>query len=277
VTATSRPLITLLTDFGTRDAYVASMKGVILSLNPQAVLVDLSHEVPPQDIRAGAFLLAEAAPCFPRGAIHLAVVDPGVGTSRRALAARCREHYWVGPDNGLFHLIFNRAPDLALVSLENPAYFRPRVSATFHGRDIFAPVAAHLSLGVNLDEFGPRVYDAVALAFSEPEFGPEAVFGEIIYVDRFGNLVSNIDAGELTSWSGDRDLRLQAGQLTIQGLARTYADAAPGEFLALAGSHGFVEIACARDNAARRLKAGVGLGLEVRKKGEKGARKNSGD
>ena len=264
MTATPRPLITLLTDFGARDAYVASMKGVILSLNPHAVLVDLSHEVPPQDIRAGAFMLAEAAAYFPPGAIHLAVVDPGVGSRRRALAARCRGHYWVGPDNGLFHLIFSRAPDLAMVSLENPAYFRPRVSATFHGRDIFAPVAAHLSLGVDLDDFGPRLYDAVSLAFPEPIFGPEAIQGEIISVDRFGNLVSNIGAGDLTSWSGDRDVRLKAGSLTIEGLARTYADAAPGEFLALAGSHGFVEIACALDNAARRLQAGVGLAVSIR-------------
>jgi S-adenosylmethionine hydrolase len=130
LTAAVRPLITLLTDFGTRDIYVASLKGVILSLNPEVNLVDLSHEVPPQDIRAGAFMLAAAAASFPPGAIHLAVVDPGVGSRRRALAARCRGHYWVGPDNGLFHLIFRHAPDLAVVSLENPAYFRPRVSAT---------------------------------------------------------------------------------------------------------------------------------------------------
>jgi S-adenosyl-L-methionine hydrolase (adenosine-forming) len=265
VTAAPRPLITLLTDFGTQDAYAASLKGVILSLNPAAVLVDLSHAVPPQDVRAGAFLLAEATACFPPGAIHLAVVDPGVGSSRRALAARCREHYWVGPDNGLFHLIFSRAPELTIVSLENPAYFRPRVSATFHGRDIFAPVAAHLSLGVDLDRFGPRITDPVLLSFPEPVFGPAAIQGEIISVDRFGNLVSNIGAGDLTSWSGDRDVRLKAGPLTIRGLARTYADVAPGEFLALTGSHGFIEIACARDNAARRLQAGVGLALEVRK------------
>ena len=195
MTGAPRPLITLLTDFGTRDAYVGSLKGVILSLNPEVRLVDLSHEVDPQDIRAGAFMLAEAAAYFPPGTIHLAVVDPGVGSRRRALAARCRGHYWVGPDNGLFHLIFNRAPDLAMVSLENPAYFRPRVSATFHGRDIFAPVAAHLSLGVDLDDFGPRVTDPVSLAFPEPEFGPETIQGEIISVDRFGNLISNIPAG----------------------------------------------------------------------------------
>jgi len=262
--AAPRPLITLLTDFGVRDAYVASMKGVILTLNPAAHLVDLSHEVPPQDIRAAAVLLAAAAPYFPAGAIHLAVVDPGVGGPRRALAARCREQFWVGPDNGVFHLIFRRAADLTLVSLENPAYFRPQVSATFHGRDIFAPVAAHLSLGVDLDRFGPRVTDPVSLDFPEPVFGPEAVRGEIIAVDRFGNLVSNVPAADLTAWLGEARLHLNAGSLALQDLARTYADAAPGEFLALEGSHGFLEIACALDHAARRLGAGVGLAVEIR-------------
>jgi S-adenosylmethionine hydrolase len=264
LTAVARPLITLLTDFGTRDVYVASLKGVILGLNPEVNLVDLSHEVPPQDIWAGAFMLAAAAASFPPGTIHLAVVDPGVGSRRRALAARCRGHYWVGPDNGLFHLIFRHAPDLAVVSLENPAYFRPWVSATFHGRDIFAPVAAHLSLGVGLDDLGPRVTDPVSLTMSEAEFGPEAIRGEIVYVDRFGNLVSNLPAEELTCRLAGRGWRLQAGPLTLRTLARTYADVAPGEFLALAGSHGFLEIACAMGNAAARLQAGVGLAVEIR-------------
>jgi S-adenosyl-L-methionine hydrolase (adenosine-forming) len=264
VTGAPRPLITLLTDFGTRDAYVGSLKGVILSLNPEARLVDLSHEVDPQDIRAGAFLLAEAAAYFPPETIHLAVVDPGVGSRRRGLAARCRGHYWVGPDNGLFHLIFRQSAGLTIVSLENPGYFRPRMSATFHGRDIFAPVAAHLSLGVDLDAFGPRVTDPISLAFPEPEFGPEAIQGEIISVDRFGNLISNIPAAVVASQLGEPGWLLKAGPLSLKGPVRTYADAAPGEFLALAGSHGFVEIACAMDNAARRLQAGVGLAVSIR-------------
>jgi S-adenosylmethionine hydrolase len=263
--AAPRPLITLLTDFGTRDAYVASLKGVILGLNPEAVLVDLSHEVPPQDVRTGAFILAEAAAYFPPGAIHLAVVDPGVGSRRRALAARCRGQFWVGPDNGLFHLIFSRAAALTIVSLENPAYFRPQVSAIFHGRDIFAPVAAHLSLGVDLDNFGPRITDPVSLGFPEPGFAPGAIKGEIVYVDRFGNLVSNVPAADLTSWLEEDRLHLRVGSFQFQGLARTYTDVAPGEFLALEGSHGFLEIACAMDNAARRLEAGVGLAVEIRK------------
>lgn len=259
-----RPLITLLTDFGVRDAYVASIKGVILSLNPGAVLVDLSHEIPPQDVRAGALILAGAAPYFPPGTIHLAVVDPGVGSPRRALAAHCRGHFWVGPDNGLFHLIFRQASPLTIISLENPVYFRPQVSATFHGRDIFAPVAAHLSLGVDLNRFGPRVTDPVGLDWPEPSFAPEAIRGEIIYVDQFGNLVSNVSYAEFAAWRGNQVIGLQVGPVMIQGLARTYSDVAPGEFLALVGSHGFLEIACAMDNAARRLNAGVGLPLEIR-------------
>ncbi|MFZ5447441.1 MAG: SAM hydrolase/SAM-dependent halogenase family protein [Thermodesulfobacteriota bacterium] len=262
---TSPTLITLLTDFGTRDFYVAAMKGVILGLNPEAKLVDLSHEVAPQDVRAGALLLAAAAPYFPPGAIHLAVVDPGVGSSRRALAAQCLGHFWVGPDNGLFHLVFRQTFPSTIVSLENPDYFREQVSATFHGRDIFAPVAAHLSLGVDLDRFGPRITDPVSLDWPEPQFGPEAIQGEIIYVDRFGNLVSNLGASEVLDWLEQQVPTIKVGSLTIRGLARTYTDGAPQKFLALIGSHGFVEIACAMDNAAQRLNAGVGLAVEIRK------------
>jgi S-adenosylmethionine hydrolase len=139
------------------------------------------------------------------------------------------------------------------------------VAPTFHGRDIFAPVAAHLSLGVDLDRFGPRITDPVSLNFPEPGFGPEAIKGEIIAVDRFGNLVSNVLAADLTAWLGQARLHLRLGSLKVQGLARNYTDAAPGEFLALEGSHGFLEIACAMDNAARRLQAGVGLAVEIRK------------
>jgi S-adenosylmethionine hydrolase len=259
----SRPLITLLTDFGTQDAYVGSMKGVILGLNPQAALVDLTHDLPPQDVMAGALVLAAAAPFFPAGTIHLAVVDPGVGSRRRALAARCRGHFWVGPDNGLFHLIFKASPDLKIVSLEAPEYFLTPVSDTFHGRDIFAPVAAHLSRGLELSRFGPGVTDPVSLDIPEPAFGPAEVRGEIVYVDRFGNLVSNLAAADLQAWLGGRRFSLRVGPLKLPKLARIYTDAAPGEFLALPGSHGWLEIACARDNAARRLGLGPGQALVI--------------
>ncbi|MCL4502806.1 MAG: SAM-dependent chlorinase/fluorinase [Deltaproteobacteria bacterium] len=257
-------LITLLTDFGTRDEYVACMKGVILSLNPQARLVDLTHEIPPQDIRAGAFILAAAAPYFPAETIHLAVVDPGVGTGRRALAAQVRDQFWVGPDNGLFHLIFAGQEGFEMVSLENPDYFLPQVSATFHGRDIFAPAAAHLSLGATLAQLGPAIADPVRLPWPEPVVTAATLKGEIIHVDRFGNLVSNVSGGVFHNWRQGRDFRIKAGPLTLTRLRRTYGEAAAGEVLALIGSHGYLEIACANGSAAARLQAGPGLSLEIR-------------
>lgn len=259
-------LITLLTDFGVRDEYVGCLKGVILGLNPRAVLVDLSHEVPAQDIRAGAFILAATAPFFPTGTIHLAVVDPGVGTSRRPLAARCRGQFWVGPDNGLFHLIFAGQGDLEIVSLENTAYFRPQVAATFHGRDLFAPVAAHLSLGVDLRQLGPTITEPIRLPWPEPTFTAKKIRGEIIHVDRFGNLVSNIAAAGFHSWRQGGQFQLQVGVATLHRLHRTYGEAAPGELLVLEGSHGYLEIAAAHGSAGQQLKAGVGLSLEVQRK-----------
>ena len=258
-----RPIITLLTDFGTRDPYVAAMKGVILSLSPDAVLVDLTHEVPPQDIVAGAFILAEAWPYFPPGTIHLAVVDPGVGTKRRALAARARECFWVGPDNGLFHLVFQEGDPVDLVSLENPRYFRETVSPTFQGRDIFAPVAAHLSLGTPLHDFGPPIDKPAVLPWPQPVFTPEAVRGEIVYVDGFGTLLSNIKGSDFMAWQEGKSYLVILGGLTLEGLSRTYGDVLAGQFLALIGSHGYLEIACAQGNAARRLGVGRGRSLAV--------------
>ncbi len=259
----SRPIITLLSDFGTRDAYVGAMKGVILGLNPEVVLVDLSHEVPPQDVLAGAFVLAEAAPYFPPGTIHLAVVDPEVGTARRGLAARARGQYLVGPDNGLFSLAWQGAGDLRIFSLTNPGYFRPEVSATFQGRDVFAPVAGYLSLGVALEELGPAIPDPVSLPCPAPVFTPEAARGEIIYVDRFGNLVSNLKAAVLRDWLAGRPAHVRVGGLTLPGLARTYGEVPPGQFLALEGSHGFLEVAVNQASAAQGLEAGVGQPVEV--------------
>ncbi len=270
-----RPIITLLTDFGTRDHYVATLKGVILGLNPEAILVDLSHEVPPQDITAGAFVLAEAAPYFPPGTIHLAVVDPGVGTSRRGLAARCRDQYWVGPDNGLFHFVFAnqlqhasetglQGPECTIVSLEAPAFFRQQISATFHGRDVFAPVAAHLSLGVELGQLGPILRTPVPLPIPDPTFTPEVARGQVIYIDRFGNLITNLATEQVETWlGGSRSFRLHAGGVVLRRLSPTYAEVGPGEPLALMGSHGYLEIAVNQGNAAKELKAKVGLPVAI--------------
>jgi S-adenosyl-L-methionine hydrolase (adenosine-forming) len=267
--AGSRAFITLLSDFGVQDEYAACLKGVILGLNPQAVLVDLTHAVPPQNIRAGAFVLAAAAAYFPPGTIHLAVVDPGVGTSRRGLAAFGRGQFWVGPDNGLFHLIFAGRREFKIVSLENPDYFLPQVSPTFHGRDLFAPVAAHLSLGVELGLLGPPVTDPVRLSWPEPSVSAALIRGEIIHVDRFGNLVTNIAAGVWHAWlkGAEPKFRLQVGRRTLARLGRTYGEASPGELLALVGSHGYLEIALAGGSAADRLRVGTGLSVAVRRGG----------
>ncbi len=260
-----KAIITLLTDFGLRDAYVAAMKGVILGINPDVVLVDLTHEIPPQDVAAGAFVLAEAIRYFPPGTIHLAVVDPGVGSARRGLAAFAGGRYFVGPDNGLFHFAFKDSQDLTVVSLENPAYFRAEISATFHGRDIFAPVAAHLSRGTRLQELGPPVAEPVRLSIPEPRFTDSQAQGRFIYVDRFGNLVSNLRFDKLLDWLAGRKFRVEVGGHILTRLSRTYADAAPGEILALKGSHGYLEIACNLASAAERLRLSVGAPLTVRK------------
>jgi S-adenosyl-L-methionine hydrolase (adenosine-forming) len=257
------PLITLLTDFGLRDAYVGIMKGVILSLNPHIRLVDLSHDLPPQDVLAGAFVLQSAWRYFPLGTIHLAVVDPGVGSRRRAVAASCGEHFFIGPDNGLFSLVFAEQAPLSAVSLENPQYFLSDVSATFHGRDIFAPVAAHLSLGTPLTALGPPLLDPVVLDFPSSEFRDEEVYGSIIYSDHFGNLISNIHFSALQFWLQGRPASLRLNGHPIPYLGRTYSDVPPGALLAAAGSHGYLEIACRQGSAAQVLDAAPGARVQV--------------
>jgi len=259
------PIITLLTDFGSKDSYVGVMKGVILGINPAARLVDLTHEVEPQNVAAGSWLLAAAAPDFPPGTIHLAVVDPGVGTDRRGLAAWGGGQFWVGPDNGLFSPLFQEREETIVVSLESPEYFRHPVSATFHGRDILAPVAAHLSRGVPVDDFGPRITDPVVLTRPQPFFTSERVQGEIIYLDHFGNLVSNIRGRDLLAWLAGKTPVITLGPLKIRGLARTYGNLPPGEFLALVGSHGCLEVARVRGHAGYDLKVGQGTPLTITK------------
>ena len=260
----SRPhIITLLTDFGQKDMYVGIMKGVILNLNPDVRLVDLSHEVGPQEIGAGAFMLLSAWGYFPPGTIHLAVVDPGVGSRRRAMAAACGGQFLVGPDNGLFSLIFaEHSPD-AIISLENSCYFLPKISATFHGRDIFAPVAAHLSLGVPLTDMGPALSDPVRLDWPMPRFGEVEVIGQVVASDHFGNLISNIRFDRLESWLQGRSAKFRVQGQEISHLTTSYSEVPLGTLLTLGGSHGYLEIACRQGSAARVLGARVGVQVEV--------------
>jgi S-adenosyl-L-methionine hydrolase (adenosine-forming) len=244
-------IVTLTTDFGVRDYYVGALKGVILSIAPDARLIDLTHEIPPQDVLAGAFVLRHAAREFPPDTVHLAVVDPGVGSSRRPLAARGRDQYWVGPDNGLFSFAFD-APDGEVRAIDAPALTGARRSATFHGRDLFAPIAAHLSRGLSLSAVGPLVTDPVQLEELIPQRGDERIEGQILHIDRFGNLVTSIAAADLAGWKDGLRIHLSADR-HLNRLCRTYADVPPGELLALIGSADLLEISVNGGSAARHL------------------------
>jgi S-adenosylmethionine hydrolase len=266
-----QPIVTLTTDFGTEDGYVGAMKGVLLSICPQARLVDITHAIPPQDVYRAAFTLYNAARFFPPQTVHLVVVDPGVGTPRRPLALRAGGMTYVGPDNGVFTPVLRERPVEMAVELQNPAYYRQgdTISPTFHGRDLFAPAAAHLAAGVPLAELGPQVTEWVTLPFPTPTLrSHHKLVGEVLYLDHFGNAITNLG---VLAWKGEQ-LEMTpipdpdhsyswpaSGEIACRGhvvrLSRTYGDVEPGTPLALIGSNGFLEIAV-RDGSA-----GASLGV----------------
>jgi len=256
------PIITILSDFGTRDSYVAQVKGVILGICPQATLVDICHQVAPQAVAEASFLLAQAAPYFPEGTVHLAVVDPGVGTDRTPIAVRTAATFFVAPDNGLLEGVLAGAAAYEVVALTNQAYWRVKTpSATFHGRDIFAPVAAHLANGVPLTDLGPHLMNITPL----PDQGRPSRFGSvlrghIVHVDRFGNLISNVPG----DWLGGETNWVAEISGYYASLHRTYADVVTGALLALVGSHGYLEFAVNGGSAAEIVAAGVGTPIAVR-------------
>jgi hypothetical protein len=241
-------VISLLTDFGTRDSYVGEMRGVLLTQAPGAVLADISHDIPPGDIRAGAYVLGRSWRAFPSGTVHLAVVDPGVGGARAALALRSEGHYFVGPDNGLFTPVLGSAHEV--VELASA----PAASATFHGRDLFAPAAAAIAVGTPLDRLGsPPTAPPTQFPRCEPRREGDAIVGEVVYLDRYGTLVTSLPADT----NGD----IEIAGITVP-LRRTFSDVRPGKLVAFVGSGGTVEIAVRDGSAATRLSANVGL--EVR-------------
>jgi len=252
------PIITLTTDFGTRDSYVAAMKGVILGIARHARLVDVSHEVAPHDVTEAALALEAAAPFFPAGAVHLAVVDPGVGTARRGLAVAAGGVLCVGPDNGLFTPMFERG-DWRAFELTAPEYRLRAVSRTFHGRDIFAPAAAHLALGLPPERLGPRVDDPVRLSWPTVREAHGAVAGTVLHIDRFGNLVTSIRAEAFESF-GQVTVRFGGRALPFVG---TYGELTPGQAGALVGGSGRLEIAVREGSAALRLRARRGAPVVV--------------
>ncbi len=241
-------VITLLSDFG--DVYPASMKGVILGINPAASIVDISHSVPSHDVRAGAFILMTTARYFPSSTVHIAVVDPGVGTQRRALAIRAGSesglHYFIGADNGLLIPAAKSLGNFKVYEITNTALFRKNISSTFHGRDIFAPVGAHISKGLNIIDVGREIFDYVDLDFGNGIKKDDVVEGRVIFIDSFGNIVTNISKDLVDFQSGDI-LEIQKIRVSFQS---SYGFCKMGEPLALVGSHGFLEIALNRGNAA---------------------------
>ncbi len=249
----------LLTDFGALDPYVGAMKGAILSVCPEATLVDLAHEVPRHDVLAGALTLDAAYRTFPAGTVFVAVVDPGVGSARRGLALQAGRHLFVGPDNGLFSIVLREHAEARVHALENARLFRSPVSPVFHGRDVFGPVAGHLAQGVPLEEVGPRIEDPVLLEPLEPR---KLASGEwetsVLHVDRFGNLATSLSGRAV---EGARAVEVVVGGATIPW-ARTYSDVPPGSPCALVGSSGRLEVAVRDGSASARL--GVGKGSPVR-------------
>lgn len=257
--------VALLTDFGLKDHFVGVMKGVIARIAPQATLVDISHQVRPQSVIEGARLLAQSAPYFAPGTVHIAVVDPGVGTNRRALAAQIGEHFFVVPDNGLLTLLLEKAwaegQTVRLISLTKPEYWLPQISAIFHGRDIFAPVGAHLVNGIPLESMGEAIDDPQLVRLAHPQPTGTGWQAQVELLDGFGNICTNL----LGSWLPDdkENLAVRIGDTVIHGLNRTFGDASPGTLIALVDSTGHLAIAEVNGNAAERLKIHPGTPVFV--------------
>lgn len=259
------PLLTLTTDFGLTDAYVAAMKGVILSIAPECRMVDISHGIAPQDVMGAAFVLRGAVPYYPAGTVHLAVVDPGVGSERRPIAARIGGQVFVGPDNGLFSLLLDpEAVPEAVVVLDRPAFWRtPEPSRTFHGRDIFAPVAAHLAAGRTLDEVGARTERLKRLHWVRPLADEQGLRGWVVHLDHFGNAVTNIPGALLAAHRDGRGLKCYVGSAILERVHHAYSDVPEGEPLALVGSSGHLEISVNGGHAARLFSIQKGSPVNV--------------
>ncbi|MFQ5904355.1 MAG: S-adenosyl-l-methionine hydroxide adenosyltransferase family protein, partial [Candidatus Binatia bacterium] len=240
-------LITLITDFGHKDPFVGIMKGVIFGINPNARTIDLSHGIPPQDLMAGSLVLRYSAPFFPRGTIHVAVVDPEVGTKRRPLLIESEGCFFIGPDNGILSLALEGKETNQTIELSNEIYHLKPTSATFHGRDIFAPIAGYLSLGIPPQDLGTRVNGFARLPWPQVIRKDQVIQGEIVYIDGFGNLITNIHEHDLRRLQSE-NLTVSLGPLTVQGLAPNYTSGGEGGYVALINSWGLLEISLFKGN-----------------------------
>ena len=262
------PIITLTTDFGLKDGNVGVMKGVIWGICPQAQIADLSHLITPQNIREAALILARSAPYFPKGSIHVVVVDPGVGTERRPMVARIGDWFYVGPDNGTITMLLEYGEqedwEIELVHLNKPGFWLPEVSHVFHGRDIFSPVAAHLANSVPFRELGMTINDPVRLELPKPKRTSAGWLGEIIHIDHFGNLVSNIRIEHLGDiLNNKQDITVKLCDTKMDGVVNTFGERPEGELIALFGSNGNLIVSVVNGNAAVRLNARIGVNIEV--------------
>ncbi len=258
-------VVTILTDFGERDAFVGVMKGVIWQIVPDVQIADLTHWIEPQNVQHGALILGQSYPYFPAGSVHIAVVDPGVGTRRRAIAARIGDHFFVAPDNGLLTLPLEHAQSknwtVEVVELDRPRFWLPGVSKSFHGRDIFAPCAAHLANGVRLEEIGsPLTTPVLRIAIEKPVPVPGGVVGQVLMTDVFGNLITNITADLL---AGRLVAAVRIGGERIDRLSATFGDGSPGSLIAMFDSSGWLSICVVNGNARQRLAASPGDRVEV--------------
>src|SRR5437870_11137434 len=265
-----RPIVALLTDFGSQDHYAGAVRGAVLAACREAAVVDLTHDLPPHDVMAAAFSLAAARSAFPAGTTFLAVVDPGVGSARRALALEAGGQRFVGPDNGIFTFVLAEQPSARIHEITNAGLFRARVSATFHARDIFGPVAGRLAAGMALEEVGPPLADPMRLALDGPRpVGPDQWEATVLHVDRFGNLITtfghdDVDA-MLSTVQGDPTELVVVVEGAVLPLVRTYSDVGEGEACAVLGSSGRLEVSVNLGSAARQLGAARGAPVRVRK------------
>jgi S-adenosylmethionine hydrolase len=252
-------IVTLTSDFGTSDGYVASMKGVLLSLSPDSRLIDISHDVPPHEILPTALIIEATVPYFPPGTVHLVVVDPGVGSARRALAVAARGHYFVGPDNGVFTPFLAEDESADVVIIEEERFRLKPYSSTFHGRDLFAPAAAHIARGADYRALGPSFDGAVKFPWPRPELSDDKLVGTVLHVDHFGNCITSIRESDLPG--GWETYYVNGGEVEFGPLRRHYAEVVSGAPLALVNSMGRIELAIAQGNAAVAL--GIGTGDRV--------------
>jgi S-adenosylmethionine hydrolase len=252
--------IALLTDFGTKDYFVGAMKGVILSINQKVTIIDITHEIPPQDVSSASFTLRACYKDFPLKTIFVAVVDPGVGSKRKAVLVVTENFYFIAPDNGLLSFVFDEEENFSVRELTNQKFFAAEVSRTFHGRDVFARVAGHLSTGVNSNEFGAEIKDFIRIKTAKPQkISEQEVKADIIHIDHFGNLITNLAQDDLPE-----SFTLEINGKKIKKMQNFFAEAEQGELFIILGSAGFLEIVAFQSSAANTLKAKIGQKIVIR-------------